>query len=500
MTEPSPGPGALARGGNAAPLESDSLCFVLTIPVMSSSSDSSLPVGVVLLVRHGDRMGFYQDPETYTASATQITPLGNQQEYQLGTYLRSVYLNESSPSYIQGLGTGLFNQSQVFVQADIGDEGYVIYDSCVSLTQGLWPTTTSNNITLANGTTIMAPLNGYQYVPIDGIDPTENMSLEGFDNCNTFSAHTTAFYDSPEFQEMESQSAAFLQLLPPYLGDRAATLQNMWNVFDYMNVNYIHNATFAASLPPTFLPQARALANWHEYNVFSDASLSGIGNIAGRTIIPTIFEAFDAILDPVNPAKLYVTAISYKPFLSLFNMTGVAAANPELAGIVDYASAVALEVRLPNGDATEATIRFNFKNGSDPQFTTYNWMGATGDIKVTSFYDALSSSVVNGTADWCNVCQNTQVSSCAALNLAAQQARAAALSPLSPVGAGFLGAGMTIVLFAVALSSLLFFGLLKFKRPLFKGRKHREEDQVELSKTQAYADSVNPPSSVSRGQ
>jgi hypothetical protein len=43
---------------------------------MSQDTTSQL-LGVVLLVRHGDRQGFYQDPETYTATATQITPLGN---------------------------------------------------------------------------------------------------------------------------------------------------------------------------------------------------------------------------------------------------------------------------------------------------------------------------------------------------------------------------------------------------------------------------------------
>ena len=45
-----------------------------------------------------------------------------------------------------------------------------------------------------------------------------------------------------------------------------------------MNVQSIHNATFLANLPPTFLAQARDLANWHEYSVFSDTTLGGIGN------------------------------------------------------------------------------------------------------------------------------------------------------------------------------------------------------------------------------
>ena len=34
-------------------------------------------LGVIILARHGDRLGFFQDPLTYTASSTSITPLGN---------------------------------------------------------------------------------------------------------------------------------------------------------------------------------------------------------------------------------------------------------------------------------------------------------------------------------------------------------------------------------------------------------------------------------------
>lgn len=90
-----------------------------------------------------------------------LTP-PQQQEYQLGELLQSIYLNASSPAYIPGMSTGLFNQSQVYIRADLGGESGVVYDSCVSLTQGLWPVTPSNNITLANGSTIVAPLGGYQ--------------------------------------------------------------------------------------------------------------------------------------------------------------------------------------------------------------------------------------------------------------------------------------------------------------------------------------------------
>ncbi len=108
-----------------------------------------------------------------------------------------------------------------------------------------------------------------------------------------------------------------------------------------MNVQSIHNATFAQRLPDTFLAQARDLANFHEYGVFSDPSFGGLGNskdyplivlqrlrsssspVAARTMLPSILTAFQRIANSSDPLKLHYSAISYKPFLSLFNMTGV---------------------------------------------------------------------------------------------------------------------------------------------------------------------------------
>ncbi|KAG5722000.1 hypothetical protein E4T56_gene6162, partial [Termitomyces sp. T112] len=125
------------------------------------NSDSKV-LGVVLLIRHGDRQGFYQDPTTYTPSNTVLTPLGNQQEYQLGQLLRQVYLNSSSPSYINGMNGPPVNDAQFRVRADAGGEGGVIVNSAQSLIQGLIPANSNFTTTLANGTTIEAPLNGYQ--------------------------------------------------------------------------------------------------------------------------------------------------------------------------------------------------------------------------------------------------------------------------------------------------------------------------------------------------
>ncbi|KIY48077.1 phosphoglycerate mutase-like protein [Fistulina hepatica ATCC 64428] len=285
-------------------------------------------IGAVILARHGDRQGFYQDPTMYAASNTVITPLGN-----------ALYLNTSSTTYILGISTDLVDVSQIQVHADAGGEGGVIFSSAVSLLQGLYPPTTEYQMTLANGTTIIGPLGGYQ--AIESVEPDNDISLESWTDCDTFSNATTAFYNSAEFVAKKVSSQAFLDELPPYLD---GSLESM--IYDHMNVEYIHNATFADNFPTTYLPQARDLANWHEVGVFTSPSINGIGNIAGRTVSPTILDGFQQIVAGEDGLKPVYVAISYKPFLSLFNMTGAFVMNPQIEGIVNYATAVVFELHM----------------------------------------------------------------------------------------------------------------------------------------------------------
>lgn len=127
-------------------------------------SDSQVK-GVVVIARHGDRLGFFQDPTTYTASDTSITALGTVQEHDLGALLRSIYLNESSPLFIQGIDSTVVNGKQIKVRADTGDEGGVIFDSSIALLQGLFPPTQDFNSSQSDGSISHSPLGGYQYVP-----------------------------------------------------------------------------------------------------------------------------------------------------------------------------------------------------------------------------------------------------------------------------------------------------------------------------------------------
>jgi len=461
------------------------LCSIIKVTLTRMSADSTV-LGVVLLIRHGDRQGFYQDPKTYTPTSTAITPVGNVEELNLGAELRTIYLEKNSTSFIAGVNNTIATGSQLLVRADAGGEGGVIFESAISLLQGLFPPTPDYNTTLSNGTNVVGPFNGYQYVAIESVEPGNDISLEGFTSCPTLNTATNDFYNSSAFKQKEQDHADFINSLPQYLDGRTASLQNMWNIFDFMNVEDIHDKNFHLNLPRSVLAQTRDLANYHEYGIFSSPNLTGIGNIAGRTILPSIITGLQNIANPNNTVKLVYEAISYKPFLSLFNMTGAAQQNSSLAAIVDYAAAVALEVRQPKAGG-EPVIRFMFKNGTHDTFNQYGLLGMPGDVPLSLFVDKLQPAAISDLSEWCDVCQNNADRGCGALALAKTQGASSVQihQRISPVGAGFLGAGLTLAVALAFLAALYFMGCLAFGAGRSKRRPrspHSDDDSANHQK------------------
>ncbi|KAG6824621.1 hypothetical protein H0H93_001819, partial [Arthromyces matolae] len=140
-------------------------------------------LGVIVIARNGDRYNYYQDPYTYAGSNAESTVLGAVESYQLGTTLRQTYFDPSSPSYINGIRSDLVDNNEVKVRVKGGVEGSVVLDSAIALLQGLFPPNPENKIQLANDTTIVAPLGGYQYVPVETVEPDNDRSLESWTDC-----------------------------------------------------------------------------------------------------------------------------------------------------------------------------------------------------------------------------------------------------------------------------------------------------------------------------
>ncbi|KAG1868279.1 phosphoglycerate mutase-like protein [Suillus subalutaceus] len=377
-------------------------------------------VGVVLLVRHGDSTTYYQDPNTYNSTQSYITPLGEQQEYELGSFLRSTYLNPDSPSFIQNISTEVVNVDQLAVRADAGG-GNGILNSAYALLQGLYPATRQSEITLANGTNVLPPLGGYQYVPGKSVTATlqsleywQSPSLTSWMECEYFQDHLIRLYASTSFINMSTTAAPFLTALKPYLGGVSNNFTNM--IYDHVNFQYTYNKTYYETLPPTFLEQARYYADFVQRNVFTDSTPSSIGQVAIRTLFPEIFWALGNMTLASNKVKMNIQEVDYKPFISLFNVTNATLTNPNIGGIPNDASVVALE--LSKNSQGQYEIGMKFKNGTeDSQFTQLEIFGNTS-IALNSFTQTLIDTTIpiNSTNNWCFSCNQTIERGCSVFN------------------------------------------------------------------------------------
>ncbi|KAG1729353.1 histidine phosphatase superfamily [Suillus paluster] len=358
--------------------------------------------GVLIIARNGDRTEFYQDPYTYEPSYTESTPLGAVESHQLGSYLRSTYLNPSSPSYIKGIHADLVQNDQLAVHAKAGGEGTAIFDSAIAVLQGLYPPNSNNEIELANGTKIVTPLGGYQYVPVEMAPSGVDRALEPWTQCPAFEQHIKDVYASKGFEETATSAERFFSVVRDYVFGRPTELENA--IYDYINSQLTHNQTYAYRLPPTYIEQAHGYASYHENAIFSDKEIGGIGNIAGRTILHPILHSLERITFDSDPLKFLLLETSYQPFISLFHMMEMVNEHPQLAAIPNHASALAFEILRGPPPELREFLRIKFKNGTSGEFETYPIFGHKGDIAVTEFLYRLENFAISSQKQWESAC------------------------------------------------------------------------------------------------
>ncbi|KZV76482.1 phosphoglycerate mutase-like protein [Peniophora sp. CONT] len=355
--------------------------------------------GVVVLTRNGDRFSYSQDPYTYESSWTEATPLGEVQSHQLGQALRTKYFTPSSPSYISNVHTDLVDPEEIQARYTAGGEVGAVFDSATATLQALFPPNEKNSIELSDGTKVVAPLGGYQYVHLETVVPAVDRALEGWTGCPKFEEHVKKVYDSPAFDAAEQASKRFFAATKDFLFGRPSDLIHAVNVYDYITEQNAHNRTFAYRLPPTYVEQARHWANVHEELVFGDA-IGGIGNVAGRSALGAVVSALDRVAFDGDRAQFVMLAGTYQPFVSLFNMTGI----ESVYGIPDFASALAIELRRAPLPDSRDFLRFMFRNGSSGTFEPVHVFGHDGDIPLTEFVFRTRDAAITTPKEWMSAC------------------------------------------------------------------------------------------------
>ncbi|KAG6884423.1 hypothetical protein C0993_011272 [Termitomyces sp. T159_Od127] len=107
-----------------------------------------------------------------------------------------------------------------------------------------------------------------------------------------------------------------------------------------------------------------SLANFHEDGVFSDKHITGIGNIAGRTLLHTIITSLEGIAFNGDPLQFLLVQTTYQPFISFFHQTGITDEHPEYKGIPSYSSAIVIDLRRGSPPDLRDFLRIKFKNGT----------------------------------------------------------------------------------------------------------------------------------------
>lgn len=133
------------------------LLFCL-VPLISAQESV---LGVYIFHRHGDRTAKSWPP-------TALTDLGYNEVWQSGNFYRNRYIDTNGTSRILNINAKLVNNAQLNIQSPVDN---VLQTSAQGFLQGLYPPAgaTLGSVQIANGSTVEAPMNGYQLIPIQSV-------------------------------------------------------------------------------------------------------------------------------------------------------------------------------------------------------------------------------------------------------------------------------------------------------------------------------------------
>jgi prostatic aicd phosphatase len=354
--------------------------------------------------------------------------------------------------------------STLFLISDFRNEN-VLGNTATAFLQGFYPPSDmATTDTLTNGTSEVNPLNGYQYVLVNGMPSTapDSIWLKGDMFCPAMTNASKAYYESSEFLARQTELQPFYDKFTPLLQgvfpQSQIGFQSAYGIFDYLNVGFIHNATIFADLSPDDLFQLKTLADNQELALVYNES-NPLTSVGGKTLSGVILTQLNKTASGVdNNLRVTYMAASYSVFQAFFGISGLLDVSNDFHGLPEYASTMSFELRKPDPstDDTELFVRYGFRNGSDPSalLNTYPLFGRTKieeDIPWSQFVSAMTGQGILSQKDWCQTCVSSNLTFCAAYPSYIGRTSAPQSDDghsVSPVAAGFIGAGVTIAFIA----------------------------------------------------
>ena len=124
------------------------------------------------------------------------------------------------------MSSDVVKNSQVNVQSPINNP--VLQNSAAGFLQGLYPPAGASlgTQTLRNGTSVAAPLNGFQLIPVNGIQSVAGSTgndnsvwLQGQTGCYNAIVSSNNYFYSNDFADVLASSAGFYQSILPVINE-----------------------------------------------------------------------------------------------------------------------------------------------------------------------------------------------------------------------------------------------------------------------------------------
>jgi len=413
-----------------------SLCLTMT------NADYTLRQ-VHVVTRHGSRRPLSKHAVTLKESISEsslLTPLGQEQHYQLGEWLRERY--SSHENYKREL---LDQYDPQLAQFESSSYERTL-TSAHSLALGLFPLTTRGKQLIP-----VVPPN----VPVYAHDRRNDIAIRGYDKCPTFHDRLDQLYETQNWHDIEQDSMPLLQKLagiPAFKtyavqkekdsnlviddvqrgsnnnnNNKYVPLNEMWNIFDLIHVAkvecpdpFIANASSVCQdLADPMLATAVNDEDWQNIQVLAhsvellkygrDVAEQRVGGVLWNTILLRMQE------EP-EQSRLYVTSAHYPTILGLFAALGVQFNSEEDPVIPEYASAVLLEL-YQDDQSGEKYVKMAYKSGIkleavDVMVSRQCRSDQDGGCLLEEFSNILDSKGRVTPEHWCSLCGNNEVDVC----------------------------------------------------------------------------------------
>ncbi|KAJ3130101.1 hypothetical protein HK098_006160 [Nowakowskiella sp. JEL0407] len=432
----------------------------LTLSQILPTNADPIPIGAVILSRHGSRFQLYKNPDTLQESNSnpELTVDGVQQHLSQGKFLRDRWINVVSGAglKIEGLSAD-YKQEQVFVRSSDTDRTIT---SAYSLLKGLYP---NMNTSLPG-------------IPIHSVSANEDTVLRSWLECPKLDKSVQTFYNSSEFKKVESDNKDFLSSLEKAVG-RKVLLKDIWNVFDYLNVQQTQNASFVG-ISSEDLKKLSELVRFVETSKFSKG-------YDLYSFTSSLINEINYIATSYNSALTTTRKLTYfsghiTTFISFIVSNEF---SPSFSSLPDYASLLVFEVSR-DSLSNEKSVSVFYKDGVNGVPVTLSLPGKKSLVSVTEFSQYLSGKI-SGSSSWCEMCENRETRGCDAAN-ALKLMKSGQLQYVNTMfGKGeMIGTGVGGFLGGIVLSVLVLFGakIVKLRRKKHDALKNVLEDDVEAMK------------------